>query len=83
MRAINALSLWAGVMFGQTSGNKGYFVQEIKDGLYWVSDGAYNTMFLVTIDGVIAVDALPTLGEKQLAAIREVTDKPIQAGNSA
>jgi hypothetical protein len=33
---------------------------------------------LVTSDGVIAVDALPTMGERQVAAIREVTDKPIR-----
>jgi glyoxylase-like metal-dependent hydrolase (beta-lactamase superfamily II) len=78
MRAIHALLLWASIMFGQTGAGKGYSVQQIKDGLYWVSDGAYNTMFLVTTDGVIAVDALPTLGEKQLAAIREVTGKPIR-----
>jgi glyoxylase-like metal-dependent hydrolase (beta-lactamase superfamily II) len=58
--------------------NKGYTVQEIRGGLYWIADGAYNTMFLVTSEGVIAVDALPTLGEKQLAAIRGVTDKPIR-----
>jgi glyoxylase-like metal-dependent hydrolase (beta-lactamase superfamily II) len=58
--------------------DKGYRVQEIRDGLYWVTDGAYNTMFLVTGEGVIAVDALPTLGERQLTAIRDITDKPIR-----
>lgn len=41
---------------------KGYLVEEIRDGLYWVTDGAYNTMFLVSTAGVIAVDPLPTLG---------------------
>ncbi|MGB6671158.1 MAG: hypothetical protein WBE34_01860, partial [Candidatus Nitrosopolaris sp.] len=25
---------------------KGYLVQEIRDHLYWVTDGMYNTMFL-------------------------------------
>jgi len=25
---------------------KGYLVEEIKDGLYWVTEGAYNTIFL-------------------------------------
>jgi glyoxylase-like metal-dependent hydrolase (beta-lactamase superfamily II) len=58
--------------------DKGYRVQEIRDGLYWVTDGAYNTMFLVTSEGVIAIDALPTLGARQLAAIRDITDKPIR-----
>ena len=56
---------------------KGYFVQEIRGGLYWVTDGLYNTMFLVSSAGVIAVDPLPNLGEKYLKAIAEVTDKPV------
>ena len=58
--------------------SKGYVVQEIGKGLYWVSDGAYNTMFLVTSDGVIAVDAPPTLGSNYLKAIVEVTSRPVK-----
>ena len=57
--------------------DKGYAVQEIRDGLYWVTDGAYNTMFLVHESGVIAVDPLPTLGPRYLEAIASVTRKPI------
>jgi glyoxylase-like metal-dependent hydrolase (beta-lactamase superfamily II) len=72
------LLLFAGLMCAQTSTNKGYSVHEINNGLFWVGDGVYNTMFLVTKDGVIAVDALPTLGQRYLDAIREVTDKPIR-----
>src|SRR5262249_15463746 len=56
---------------------KGYVVEEIGDGLYWVTDGAYNTMFLVTSDGVVAVYAPPTLGAKYLQAISEVTSQPV------
>jgi glyoxylase-like metal-dependent hydrolase (beta-lactamase superfamily II) len=56
---------------------KGYFVQEIRGGLYWVTDGLYNTMFLVSSDGVIAADPLPNLGARYLKAIAEVTDKPV------
>jgi glyoxylase-like metal-dependent hydrolase (beta-lactamase superfamily II) len=55
---------------------KGYLVQEIGDQLYSVSDGSYNTMFMVTDEGVIAIDAPPTLGPNYLKAIAEVTDKP-------
>lgn len=58
--------------------SKGYFVGEIRDGLYWLTDGAYNTVFLVTSDGVIAVDAPPTLGANYLKAIAEVTQQPIK-----
>jgi glyoxylase-like metal-dependent hydrolase (beta-lactamase superfamily II) len=56
---------------------KGYLVQEIGEELYSVSDGSYNTMFMVTDEGVIAIDAPPTLGASYLKAIAEVTDKPI------
>lgn len=56
---------------------KGYFVEQIREGLYWVTDGLYNTIFLVSSQGVIAVDPLPNLGDRYLKAIAEVTDKPI------
>ena len=58
--------------------DKGYLVQEIRDGLYWVTDGTYNTMFLVTAEGVVAVDAPPSIGQNYLKAIAEVTDKPVK-----
>src|SRR5215218_3463830 len=57
--------------------SKGYLVEEIRDGLFWVTEGAYNTMFLVTDEGVVAIDAPPTIGKNYLKAISEVTDKPI------
>jgi len=57
--------------------SKGYLVEEIKDGLYWVTDGAYQTMFLTTGQGVIAIDAPPSIGQNYLKAIKEVTDEPI------
>ena len=56
---------------------KGYLVEEIRGGLYWVTDGSYNTMFLVTDEGVVAIDAPPSIGANYLKAISEVTDKPI------
>lgn len=56
---------------------KGYLVQQIGDGLYWVTDGAYSTMFLVSSTGVIACDAPPSLGENYFRAIADVTDKPV------
>jgi glyoxylase-like metal-dependent hydrolase (beta-lactamase superfamily II) len=62
---------------GPSIAAKGYLVQEIRDHLYWVTDGSYNTMFLVTDKGVIAVDAPPTIGNNYLKAIAEVTDKPV------
>jgi glyoxylase-like metal-dependent hydrolase (beta-lactamase superfamily II) len=56
---------------------KGYLVEEIDDGLYWVSDGTYITMFLVADEGVIVVDAPPSLGDRLLRAIGEVTDEAV------
>jgi glyoxylase-like metal-dependent hydrolase (beta-lactamase superfamily II) len=56
---------------------KGYLVQQIRGGLYWLTDGAYQTMFMVTDKGVVAVDAPPTIGSNYLKAIAEVTDKPV------
>ena len=57
--------------------SKGYLVEEIRDGLFWITEGAYNTIFLITDEGVVAVDAPPTIGKNYLKAISEVTDKPI------
>ncbi len=57
--------------------DKGYLVEEIADGLYWVTEGAYTTMFLTTGKGVIVVDAPPTIGEKMLKAISDVTEEAI------
>ncbi len=56
---------------------KGYTVTEIGDGLYWLFGHTYQAMFLTTGQGVIAVDAPPSLGEKYLQAIADVTDEPV------
>ncbi|WP_313802696.1 MBL fold metallo-hydrolase [Sphingobium sp.] len=56
---------------------KGYVVTEMSPGLFWVGDGVYCGMFVVHDSGVIAFDAPPAIGANYLAAIAEVTDKPI------
>ena len=56
---------------------KGYFVGEIADGIYWLIGNAYQVMFVTTGEGVIVVDAPKPLGEKYLQAISEVTKEPI------
>ena len=63
--------------FGVAIPEKGYFVEEIRDGLYWITEGVYQVMFLTTGEGVIVVDAPPTIGENILKAIAEVTEEPI------
>jgi glyoxylase-like metal-dependent hydrolase (beta-lactamase superfamily II) len=54
-----------------------YELQEIKPGVYVVSAGGYNSMSLVTQEGVVVVDAPPAIGDKIFAAVSEVTDRPI------
>jgi glyoxylase-like metal-dependent hydrolase (beta-lactamase superfamily II) len=62
---------------GPSIPSKGYLIGELGNNLYSVTDGAYNTMFMVTDKGVVAVDAPPSLGQKYLKAIAEVTSKPV------
>jgi glyoxylase-like metal-dependent hydrolase (beta-lactamase superfamily II) len=56
---------------------RGYFVDEIADGIYWLMGSQYQAMFLTTGEGVIVIDAPQPIGESYLDAIREVTDEPI------
>ena len=56
---------------------KGYFAEEIRDGLYWATDGIYQVMFLTTGEGVIVVDAPMSIGGNLLKAISEVTNEPV------
>lgn len=55
----------------------GYLVQEIADRVYWVTDGLYQMIFVTTADGVVAVDAPPTIGNNILRAIATVTSSPV------
>ena len=56
---------------------KGYHAEEIRDGVYWVSVGWYDCMFVVTGRGVVVLDAPPAVGERLLEAIETVTDEPV------
>ncbi|MFQ6011169.1 MAG: MBL fold metallo-hydrolase [Nitrososphaerales archaeon] len=57
--------------------SKGYLVQDLGNGLYWLTEGIYHVMFLTTGEGVIVVDAPPSIGQNLLNGIKEVTDEPI------
>ena len=39
-----------------------YHVEELKDGLFYMTDGAFQAMFLVSGEGIILVDAPPSIG---------------------
>ncbi len=56
---------------------KGYAVEEIRDGIHWVTDGGYQCAFVVCENEVVAIDAPPSFGGFVTRAIRDVTDKPI------
>jgi len=59
--------------FGPAPNAAGYFVGQIRDNLYWVTDGFYQSMFLATARGVVLVDAPPTIGHNLQRAIDDVT----------
>ncbi len=54
----------------------GHYVGEIADGIFWVTEGVYQAMFLTTGEGVIVVDAPPSIPDIA-GAIASVTDEPI------
>lgn len=56
---------------------KGYRLQKLGEGLYMVTDNAYQSMFLVYDKGVVVVDAPPGYAAKIPQAIAEVTKSPI------
>ena len=53
--------------------SSGYLVEEIGERTYWLTDGLYQMVFLVTGEGVVVVDAPPTIGNNILRAIGGVT----------
>ncbi len=59
--------------------NKGYYVAEIKPGtgVYWITEGSHQVMFMTTGKGVIVVDAPSIFGDKISKAIAEVTKEPV------
>lgn len=56
---------------------EGFLLEEIKPGIFWISVGGYDTMFLSTGDGVIVVDAPPMMRDVVLKAIRSKTMEPV------
>ena len=59
------------------SAQTGYYLEDLGYGTYFVTDGGYQSLFLVSTQGVILVDCPPTLGYKLKAAITSVTNKPV------
>jgi glyoxylase-like metal-dependent hydrolase (beta-lactamase superfamily II) len=55
----------------------GYLSREVKPGVFVVTEGLYQAMFVVTRSGVVVVDAPPTIGTRLTDAILAATDKPV------
>lgn len=55
----------------------GYWVDEIADQFYIVTDGVWQSGFLVTQDGVVLLDAPASFGSRLPEIVRSITDRPI------
>jgi glyoxylase-like metal-dependent hydrolase (beta-lactamase superfamily II) len=57
---------------GPALNEQGYYVGRVERNLYWVTDGAYQSAFLTTSDGVVLLDAPPTIGHNIQRAVDEI-----------
>jgi glyoxylase-like metal-dependent hydrolase (beta-lactamase superfamily II) len=54
---------------GPALNEQGYHVGRVERNLFWVTDGTYNSAFLLTDDGVVLFDAPPTIGNNLRRAV--------------
>jgi glyoxylase-like metal-dependent hydrolase (beta-lactamase superfamily II) len=57
---------------GPDLNEQGYYVGRVERNLYWITDGTYVSAFLTTSDGVVVLDAPPTIGNNIQRAIDEI-----------
>src|ERR1700743_2087299 len=57
---------------GPALNEQGYYVGRVERNLYWVPDGPYQSAFLTTADGVVLLDAPPTIGHNIQRAVDEI-----------
>ena len=57
---------------GPALNDKGYHVGRVERNLYWITDGVYQSAFLTTRDGVVLLDAPPTIGNNIQRAVDEI-----------
>jgi glyoxylase-like metal-dependent hydrolase (beta-lactamase superfamily II) len=57
---------------GEALNDQGYYVGQVERNLYWVTDGVYQSAFLITSDGVVLFDAPPSIGGNLRRAVDEV-----------
>jgi glyoxylase-like metal-dependent hydrolase (beta-lactamase superfamily II) len=57
---------------GVALNDQGYYVGRVERNLYWVTDGVYQSAFLTTSDGVVLLDAPPSIGGNLRRAVDEI-----------
>ena len=57
---------------GPALNEQGYYVGRLERNLYWITDGTYVSAFLTTSDGVVLLDAPPTIGNNIQRAVDEI-----------
>jgi glyoxylase-like metal-dependent hydrolase (beta-lactamase superfamily II) len=57
---------------GPALNEQGYYVGCVERNLYWITDGTYQSAFLTTSDGVVLLDAPPTIGNNIKRAVDEI-----------
>ena len=57
---------------GPALNEQGYYVGRVERNLYWITDGTYQCAFLTTSDGVVVLDAPPTIGNNIQRAFDEI-----------
>jgi len=60
---------------GPALNEDGYYVARVERNLYWVTDGTYQSAFLTTSDGVVVLDAPPTIGNNIQRAVDEIASE--------
>lgn len=56
---------------------RGYAVKVLKPGIYMMTDGAYESVFVTTGEGVVLVDAPPSFAQHIVQAVQQTTNEPI------
>ena len=57
---------------GPALNEQGFYVGRVERNLYWITDGTYQSAFLTTRDGVVLLDAPPTIGGNIQRAVDQI-----------
>ncbi|SAL87121.1 Carbapenem-hydrolyzing beta-lactamase BlaB-1 precursor [Caballeronia terrestris] len=79
-RCVQCVGAFAAVphsSLGRAPGSDGYLIEEIKPGIFWLSAGGYDTLFMSTGQGVIVIDAPPSMRSLLMQAIHSKTAEPV------